>query len=80
MKEFGITRKQYKDIKKMDHITMDRFLQNLVSDYYEEGKKAAAGLNEEETRAAVLTVKGIGAVKADAIVAALKGAEANKEK
>ena len=78
MKEYSLTRKQYKTIKKFDHNQMSAFLRNLIDDSYASGKKDAEGLSEEATKAAILTVKGVGEKRADSIVAALTEAHRMK--
>lgn len=78
MKKYELTRAKYKEIKKYDHQQMTGFISRLVENAYLTGKSEAQGLNEGEVRSAVLSVKGIGDAKADAIVEALTKADAEK--
>ena len=74
-----LNRKDYKDIKKMDHNQMSDFMERTYLRGYEAGQKSASGLSEEETKAAILQIKGIGEKKATHIVEALKAAHEAKE-
>lgn len=78
MKQFELNRKTYKDIKKMDHAEMSRFCTNVYNRGYVAGANAAKGLSPEETKEAILSVKGIGEKKAADIIEALL--KADKEK
>ena len=71
MKQYELNRKEYKEVKKMDHGQMSYFCRNIYQRGYEAGKKVSAGLSEAEIRKAVLGVKGIGEKKAEDIVQAL---------
>ncbi len=77
-KQSFINRKEYKDIKKMDHGQMSDFCSRIYQRGYEAGKKAAEGLSEEEIRKAILGVKGIGEKKAEDIVQALTAAQGER--
>lgn len=79
MREMVLNRKRYKDIKKMDHNQMNDFVKNIYNIAFEEGKKTASGLTEEETREAILKIKGIGEKKATDIVEALRKAHNEKD-
>lgn len=81
MKEkYELNRKMYKDIKKMDHNQMSGFCQTLYTKGYAAGQKESAGLSEEEVKAALLQVKGVGEKKMNDILAALKRAQEEKER
>ena len=66
-----LNRKQYKDIKKMDHNQMSGFMEDIYRSGFEEGKKKAGGLSEEEIKSTVMKIKGVGEKKAEEIAAAL---------
>lgn len=72
MREFR--RKTYKDVKKMDRAAMEAFLKAIAEESYEKGREEAYWLSEAEVKEAALTIKGIGIVKAEALIGALKGA------
>jgi len=74
-----LNRKEYKDIKKMDHNQMSDFMERIYMRGFEAGKKSASGLSEEETKEAILQIKGIGEKKATDIVEALRAAHEAKE-
>lgn len=68
-KEKGITRAQYKILKRMDHKQMEKFIKNLYTEGYKEGKKAAQPSVKPSDIAEVLVgVKGIGIKKATEIM------------
>jgi len=69
---FQLTRAKYKEIKILDHNKMTQFLANLYREGIAEGMKRAEGLNMDELKEAVLSVKGIGEKKAADIVAAVE--------
>ena len=73
-----ISRKEYEKIKRMDHGTMTKYINQMYMNGYDNGKKEADGLNETEIKEAVLNVKGIGEKKANDIMNAI--INANKEK
>ena len=75
VKTYELNRKTYKDVKKMDHGHMSDFCREIYQSGYEEGKKAAEGLSEDDIRRIILEVKGIGEKKAEDIVLALKAAQ-----
>lgn len=71
---FTLTRSQYKEIKKMDHQQMQRWVENVIQRAYDKGRESAEGLGETEMKDVLLSVKGIGEKKADAIILAMKRA------
>ncbi len=75
MKQYELNRKEYKEVKKMDHGQMSDFCSRIYQRGYEAGKKASAGLSEAEIWEVVLGVKGIGEKKAEDIVHALTSAK-----
>ena len=76
MKEVNITRAVYKDIKKKDHQQMNDYLKNLYKLGFDDGL-ASASIDYDVLKKVLLEVKGIGVVKADAVINRLK--ELDKE-
>lgn len=74
MKTFNLNRKVYKDLKKKDHQQMNDFMTALYKQGFDDGLKSAS-INYETLREVLLSVKGIGAVKADAVINKLKEME-----
>lgn len=79
LKQYELNRKEYKEVKKMDHGQMSDFCGRIYQRGYEAGKKEAAGLSEAEVRQALLGVKGIGDKKAEDIVQALTAAQEERK-
>ena len=74
MKKVNITRAVYKDIKRYDHNQMNDFLTR----YYIKGLNdalASAKIDYDVLKEVLLSIKGIGAVKADAVINKLKELE-----
>ena len=69
-----INRKTYLEMKKMDHQHMEEFLERLYKNAYEDGRKAAEGLNETQLREILLSVKGIGERRTEAVLERIKEA------
>lgn len=75
-----INRAKYKDIKRYDHSQMERFARSLYESGFKDG--AAQVMEKSNTRQMdfnmlnerLLTIKGIGIVKAEQIVKVVKGA------
>lgn len=78
MKQYVLSRKVYKDVKKMDHQQMDTFWRKLYENAYKDGRQDAEGLSEDDVKAVILSIKGIGSKRAEDIVNALT--EANKKR
>ena len=74
MKTFNLNRKVYKDLKKKDHQQMNDFMTALYKQGFDDGLKNAS-INYEVLKEVLLSVKGIGAVKADAVINKLKEME-----
>ena len=72
-KKFGITREQYKNVKRMDHKQMETFMINLYNEGFNDGEEAAATkrVKPSDIAVAITEVKGIGAKKAAEIMAAV---------
>lgn len=47
MKQYELNRKEYKEVKKMDHGQMSDFCGRIYQRGYEAGKKEAAGLDRK---------------------------------
>ena len=68
-KEKGITRAQYKNLKRMDHKQMEEIIKNLYTEGYKDGKKAAQqSVKPSDIAEALVGVKGIGIKKAAEIM------------
>ena len=74
MRDFNLNRKVYKDLKKKDHQQMNDFLTSLYKQGFDDGLKSAS-INYEVLKEVLLSVKGIGLVKADAVINKLKEME-----
>lgn len=74
MRDFNLNRKVYKDIKKKDHQQMNDFMTALYKQGFDDGLKSAS-INYEALKEVLLSVKGIGLVKADAVINKLKEME-----
>ena len=74
MKEVNITRKMYKDIKRYDHNQMNKFLTNYYVNGFNDGLNSA-NIDYDVLKEVLLSVKGIGQVKADEIISKLKELE-----
>lgn len=83
MTDYLINRKVYKDIKKYDHKQMETFLTNVytqgkvdaINELAEERMKdlERVQIDENKLKAKLLSIKGIGEVKAAEIIKALTG-------
>ena len=71
-----ITREKFKKIKKMDRREVETFVFNLYQeafmDGYEKGKTTAPSIDLDELQERLLGMKGIGKVKAEAILGIIK--------
>ena len=74
MKEVNITRKMYKDIKRYDHNQMNKFLTNYYVNGFNDGLNSA-NIDYDVLKEVLLSVKGIGQVKADEVISKLKELE-----
>ena len=74
MKEVNITRKMYKDIKRYDHNQMNKFLTNYYVNGFNDGLNSA-NIDYDVLKEILLSVKGIGQVKADEVISKLKELE-----
>jgi hypothetical protein len=75
-KDIVINRKQYQDIKKMDHNQMNVYLQNVYKNAYMDGFKAGTesvpGIDISKISEILFGIKGLGAKRVEYIVAALE--------
>lgn len=72
IKGFVLNRKQYQNIRRMDHCQMTLYAESVYKSGYKDGQEATPGLTSQEIRHALLPIKGIGEKKIDAIVEALE--------
>lgn len=75
MRKVEVNRKLYEKIRKMDHNTLSQYIGGIYQQGYTDGAK---GLTNEELKRVLMSIKGIGEVKAESIVSAI--VEAEKEK
>ena len=71
-KEIVINRKEYQNIRKMDHNQMNLYLQEIYKNGYAEGVKSVPGIDIAEIKKALLSVKGLGEKRVEAILSALE--------
>ena len=76
MRKLELTRKVYKDIKKKDQQQMNDYMTELYKLGFDDGL-ASATIDYDVLKKVLLEVKGIGVVKADAVINKLK--EIDKE-
>ena len=67
-----INRKEYQNIRKMDHNQMNLYLQEIYKNGYTDGVKSVPGIDITEIKQALLSVKGLGEKRVEAILAALE--------
>ena len=84
MRKLELTRKMYKDIKKKDHQQMNDYFKKQMNDFLKNLYKlgfddglASASIDYDVLKKVLLEVKGIGVVKAEAVINRLK--ELDKE-
>ena len=71
-KKFELNRKDYLNIKKIDHHQMMSWAEAIYKSGYEDGQKSVAGLDISLIKKALLSVKGIGEKKAADILVAIE--------
>ena len=74
MRKLELTRKLYKDIKKKDHQQMNDYMTALYKQGFDDGISSAS-IDYDVLKKVLLEVKGIGIVKAEAIINKLKEIE-----
>lgn len=72
-KKAMLTRKQYKSVKKMDHNDMETWVASIYESGYNDGRKSVPGIDLEEAKKVLLSIKGIGEKKAELIIESLDG-------
>lgn len=67
-----VNRKTYKEIKTKDHQQMEAYMQSFYklayTDGFEAGKAASEGINADELQQILLTTKGIGERRTEAVM------------
>lgn len=71
-KDIVINRKEYQNIRKMDHNQMNLYLQEIYKSGYAEGVKSVPGIDIAEIKNVLLSVKGLGAKRVADILEALE--------
>nr|DAY25786.1 MAG TPA: hypothetical protein [Caudoviricetes sp.] len=71
-KNVTINRKEYQNVKKMDHNQMNLYIQNIYKSGFEEGVKSVPGTDIADIEKVLLGVKGLGAKRVEAVLAALE--------
>ncbi len=71
-KDIVINRKEYQNIKKMDHNQMNLYIQSIYKSGYAEGVKSVPGIDIAEIKKVLLSIKGLGEKKVEAILLALE--------
>ena len=71
-KDIVINRKEYQNIRKMDHNQMNLYLQEIYKSGYAEGVKSVPGIDIAEIKKTLLSVKGLGEKRVEAISEALE--------
>ena len=71
-KDIVINRKEYQAIKKKDHNQMNLYLQEIYKNGYMDGVKSVPSIDIAEIKKTLLSVKGLGEKRVEAILAALE--------
>lgn len=71
-KDIVINRKEYQNIRKMDHNQMNLYIQSIYKSGYAEGVKSVPGIDIAEIQKVLLSVKGLGEKRVEAILLALE--------
>lgn len=71
-KKFELNRKDYLNIKKMDHHQMSLWAESMYKSGFEDGQASVPGLDIGLIKNVLLSVKGIGEKKAMDIIAAIE--------
>ena len=71
-KDIVINRKEYQNIRKMDHNQMNLYLQEIYKSGYAEGVKSVPGIDIAEIKKTLLSVKGLGEKRVEAVLEALE--------
>lgn len=71
-KDIVINRKQYQNIRKMDHNQMNLYIQSIYKSGYTDGVKSVPGIDIAEIKKVLLNIKGLGAKRVADILEALE--------
>lgn len=71
-KDIVINRKQYQNIKKMDHNQMNLYIQSIYKSGYAEGVKSVPGIDISKISEILIGIKGLGAKRVGCIIVALE--------
>ena len=71
-KDIVINRKEYQNIRKMDHNQMNLYLQEIYKSGYAEGVKSVPGIDISKIGEILLGIKGLGLKRVECIIAALE--------
>nr|DAO56919.1 MAG TPA: cAMP-activated global transcriptional regulator [Caudoviricetes sp.] len=71
-KDIVINRKEYQNIRKMDHNQMNLYLQEIYKSGYAEGVKSVPGIDITEIQKVLLSIKGLGEKRVADILEALE--------
>ena len=71
-KDIVINRKEYQNIRKMDHNHMNLYLQEIYKSGYAEGVKSVPGIDISKIGEILLGIKGLGTKRVECIIAALE--------
>ena len=71
-KDIVINRKEYQNIRKMDHNQMNLYIQSIYKSGYTDGVKSVPGIDIAEIKKVLLSIKGLGAKRVECIVTELE--------
>jgi len=71
-KDIVINRKEYQNIKKMDHNQMNLYIQSIYKSGYTDGVKSVPGIDISKINEILLGIKGLGAKRVADILEALE--------
>lgn len=71
-KDIVVNRKQYQNIKKMDHNQMNLYIQSIYKSGFEDGKAAVPGIDIKSIDIVLKSIKGVGEKRVAEIVKALE--------
>lgn len=71
-KDIVINRKEYQNIRKMDHNQMNAYLQEIYRNGYTDGVNSVPGIDIAEIKKVLLSIKGLGEKRVADILEALE--------
>lgn len=71
-KDIVINRKEYHNIRKMDHNQMNLYIQSIYKSGYTDGVKSVPGIDIADIEKVLLGIKGLGAKRVADILEALE--------